>query len=254
MRLRQHIDGSFWITRPNKQFEKELDTKYVRVKGALRWFPKGHNKELEDFRDKYQGQTCYIIGKGPSLDALRASDFKTNGPILCVNDSVKKINKLNHWAQPTFVLQQDATLREECRPNHEDCVIIVAPQSRAWYTDHKKRVIMVPEALGAQHAGPSVIVAICIAELLGCSKLVLISFDAATHKECDYANVIGYPATRAGDTSRFLNHKTQMLRKLDATGLNYEFFTPSGLLVPKEPTKPNPDGIDMHCCSPDLGG
>lgn len=255
MRVRHHIDGSIWIQRPDPKLEAELDKKYIRMKGSLRWFPPGYNQSLEIHRNAFKGKTCYILGKGPSLDKLKVEDFKIEGPIICVNDSIKKINSLKFWKFPVFVIQQDATLKEKCRPENPDGILILAKQSRAWYTDYKNRIIIEPAALGVQTAGPTVIVAISIAQILGCNKIIFISFDAVVNKNCNYANIIGYSATVAGKPERFLPHKNIIFKKLESTNLSFEFFTPEEVSdISQQQSKhlPKLDEIVLYAHSADL--
>jgi len=256
VRVRRHSDGSYWIPRPDRTMEKALDREHIRVPGSLRWFAKGYNKKLEDYRDKHSGSTCYMLGKGPSLDYLKASDMET-GPIICVNDSIKQVNTLD-VKNPVYVIQQDATLQESCCPRNYSNILIVSKQSRGWYSDYLNRVVVEAQALGVTAAGPTVILSIHIAKLLGCKKIIFVAFDAATNEECEYAKIIKTPATRGGDPKRFLTHRQKMLKAIDELKLEADWLTPvegvGGTPQPSLSHPPSPDGFSLSAHSVDLQG
>lgn len=207
-RVRRHIDGSLWIPRGDRQLEKTMDAQYIRVPGALRWFPKGYNKALSEHEDKYKDSEVYILGKGPSLDRITPEVFG-GSPIICVNDSIKKINKMA-IKNDVFVIQQDISLREECRPSNTEHTLILSDQCKGWYADYRNRILVKPESLGIEISGPTVVLAIYIAKILGASKINFVAFDAIDG-DCKYADVVGYPAEKGGDPNRFLNHKNKMI-------------------------------------------
>jgi len=255
-RIRRHQDGSFWIPRPDRELEHQLNRLRVRVPGALRWFPRGYNKELSDYEDKHVDTKAWIIGKGPSLDFLKKDDLD-GGVVICVNDSIKKINELE-VDQPVYVIQQDSNLREECRPTNTDHILIVNRGSKGWYADYRNRVPITPQALGVNHAGPTVILAIVIAKFLGCKEICFVSFDAATDLNCDYAKIIGHLSTEGGNPNRFLGHKKIILHKADEYKLFVEWFTPSEASDDKpqqlQEHPPTPDGISLSSHSVECKG
>ena len=211
MRIRRHPDGSFWIPRSDKNIERQMDTDHVRVPGSLRWFPKGYNIELETLRNKYKGGTCLILGKGKSLDSLTVEILKEYSCVICVNDSIKMVNKLQFPCDDVLVVQQDQGLKEECRSNDPKATLLIARQSKGWYADYKNRIVFETQALGIHMAGPTGVCAIKIAQLLGCASVAFYAFDGALGGEPEYADTIGYSATRGGDLSRFATHKQKLI-------------------------------------------
>lgn len=94
MKIRQGIDGSVWIPRKNPELEAELDDKYDRVQGALKWWPKTSDS-IEELFGAHKGATAYILGKGPSLDTFveDQNNTKPKSVIIALNEAG---NILNH--------------------------------------------------------------------------------------------------------------------------------------------------------------
>lgn len=212
VRVRQSSgDGSYWIPKDNKKVEDYLDKHCIRLPGKKRWIPR-HNSDnkIEDFRDKFAGETCYIVGKGPSLDHLRWEHFlDPDAPIIALNEAIYAVEKLG-LPNPTFGLQQDATLRASCLP--ERSPIFVSEKALHFYAIYEKAYVFSNAELKLNTSALSVSAAIAIAKKLGVQGFELVCFDACVSGNTDYAKCVGYKPTWGGRPERFLTHRQRILR------------------------------------------
>lgn len=66
---------------------------------------------IAPLKDKHKGQTCYIIGKGPSLRNLRAHHFGP-GPVIVLNESIRYVQTLGLPNQ-IYSMQKDGCMTED---------------------------------------------------------------------------------------------------------------------------------------------
>ena len=211
VRIRKLGDGTFFIARQKKDVVEYLDSRFQRIKNELRWAPKEcAGKSLEDLLPIFKGRPCYVVGKGPSLDMI--DSFPELWPVLCVNDSIHAIEKLN-VPNPLFCIQQDMGLEDKCKP--EKAGLIVAYKARLFYHDFGNKYIYQPSVfLNGAKTGITVCIAIEIAKYLGSTRFVFKAFDACMDGSTDYAGSIGYPATNGGSPNRFLKHRQRIERQI----------------------------------------
>lgn len=138
------------------------------------------------------GNTVYIIGKGPSLDDLNEEDFSefTDAPVLCVNESVHKIEKLK-ITNPLFCVQYDRLKGVSNKPSRATWFL----SSYAWEAQNGKRdgaVLYELDSIYPDKPNLTAATSISMASLAGANKAVMLGFDAFFSKNCDYANCIGY--------------------------------------------------------------
>lgn len=207
MGMRRLDDGSFVLIRANSELEALYNRTMIRVPGQLKWFPKGTGKDVQELKDRFKDCHAYLIGKGPSLDNLKESDFKEGCPIFCINESIKKINTLS-LKNLIFVIQQDCDLRETCRPNPGG-TMIVSHNAHLFYEDTEKYVFSAVK-LGLDDSALSALCAVEILKLCGITEVTLYCFDACTTLDTGYASIIGYSPTKAGDPKRFLTHRIRI--------------------------------------------
>ena len=209
MRLRRHPDGSVWINRGNARVEKEMDAKYQRMGRERRWHYRiADPVSIKNLKKKYAGKTCYIIGKGPSLDNVEASLFEPGNPIICLNESVHQMEKLDIPDDDLFMMQQDTGIN--CRPTR--AMPLIHFYLKHLYPEVVKRFIFTDTDFGRARHSLTVLVAIAAARYMGCTSLVLIAFDASINKKTGYAQCIGHVPvkTSSGDESRFLSHRSRI--------------------------------------------
>ena len=165
---------------------------------------------LQDIEKYFKGRPCYIIGKGPSLDDLNEGDFDIEVPILCINDSIHKMESLN-IQNPLFVMQQDMSLKDACKPQRG--TLIVASAAHNHYPDLCNKVVFHMEELQLRSC-LTVIAAIRMLQRFGATELRMRAFDACINKNTNYASSIGYTSTRGGKPSRFLEHRAKIMAEV----------------------------------------
>ncbi len=135
---------------------------------------------------------AYIIGKGPSLDALAADDFPdASAPVLAVNESIHAIERLG-LSNPVFCVQQDAALNETCRPKAATWLL----SAQAWKTGKgdacPHAVKYTPAEFGMLTRTLTSAIAMRLARLAGIRDITMLAFDAHFNGNCDYAAAIGH--------------------------------------------------------------
>lgn len=144
----------------------------------------------------YTDQPCYIVGKGPSLVHLKPSHFGEPGPIIAMNQAIRKVEAVAPW-NSILSMQKDGAYPIICDAPCEDCtamgpgdmwrpwidtaLLVSKANSQYCFPDHPIRYLFDTEQdLGLVWSMPSIVVAIRLAELFGCSALVFVSCDIHT--------------------------------------------------------------------------
>jgi hypothetical protein len=161
-------------------------------------------------RDFYIGRDVYIIGKGPSLDLIKGTDFKPGWPVLCLNESVERINTLN-ISNPIYMIQTDTGLT--INPGRAE--LMLCNNIKHLYPEYESRFLWRAEQFGyGVSARLSVEIAIKIAIMMGCKTAYMMAFDATVNGNTSYAESIGHDPKLAGQEKfpgqRFLKHKKYM--------------------------------------------
>ena len=151
------------------------------------------------------GDTVYIIGKGPSLDELTNQDFEEfpNAPVLCVNESVHAIEKLN-IKNPLFCIQYDKLKGVSNKPKRATWFL----SEYSWEAQNGERDGAIRYELNKiwpNKPNLTAATAISMAKLAGADQAVMLGFDAAFSKNCDYAKSIGHgPKLPGKSDTRFV--------------------------------------------------
>ncbi|MBR4220331.1 MAG: hypothetical protein IKR81_04190, partial [Victivallales bacterium] len=135
---------------------------------------------------------AYLVGKGKSLDTLTPLDFPDHeAPVLCCNEAIHTIEKLA-LANPVFCIQQDASLKETCRPERSGWLL----SSQAWglgkgdaYPLAQK---FIPDEHGLKSSTLTAAVALRLLAEAGTRRVVMLAFDAHVNRDCNYADAIGH--------------------------------------------------------------
>jgi len=219
-RVRRFGDGTFGIPRKHRQAMAELDANFVRVPGELKWYAKGEaGHDINKLRPILKGKQIYMVGKGSSLDRISAVDFPNqDAVIMCVNESIHKIETLN-LPHVTLAMQHDVRLQRECLPKR--AAIIINPGLIHWYHDIKNKYVLAPPFVGEPRACLTSILGLKLAKKFGCLKITFLCFDACIDGSLDYADCIGHTPARGGDPRRFLEHCQRIKLALD--GHPHEF-------------------------------
>jgi hypothetical protein len=241
IRTKTFNDGSFSLTKPHAVTEKKLDELFVRVNEKKRWKIKDQDPRLSSLdmsliNDRrilnqrlslqmfFQGRIINIVGKGPSLDKISASDFIQDGsPILCCNESVWAIEELGLRNQVALI-QQDRSLAMGCKPNKEDTIAFISRQAYPRCREMPNMYVYVPTQYGTRQGSLTVCCAIGIARRHGAIGFRLYCFDGSMTGDCGYYSKVPYANTRGGRETRFRNHRRKILRQ--AVELPIEWYMP----------------------------
>lgn len=224
VRARKMADGSFMLPRCNRKDAEELNKNFIRCGGEFRWFEKPEQLiTLETLRTIFEGRRCYIVGKGPSLDNIKASDIELpNSPVVCINESIHKIEALG-LPNPIFAIQQDIGLKTTCMPSKG--IILISTQAVASYEDFDRKYIYNPRSYKMTPGALTVEIAVAICKELGTTSFLMVCFDAHENGSTDYAKVIGHPSSKGGSMNRFKKH-AKILDKILTVG-EVEYITPT---------------------------
>jgi len=196
------------------------------------------NDFFRSFKDKYKDESAWIIGKGPSLANLKASDIG-DGPVITLNDSILTVEALD-LPNPIFSMQKDGGDRRK-RPisnlcpdcdYSDDCgdqcgamnrpkkatLLLHEHESKYCFPDYPDRHVLDWKDFGLPGNVFSSILAIKTAQLMGCNKFNFISCDAHTNGNCETYGVIS--------SVNYLDYQGSLSCYLK--NLDYLFITPSG--------------------------
>lgn len=135
-------------------------------------------------------QTVYIVGKGPSLDDLTKEDFDEfpNAPIICINESVHAIEKLDLHTDRLFCIQHDL-MNHINRPKRAQWLL----SEYGWQDqqgDYSKDIRYDRLEICQDKPNLTVCVALSLSSLAGANQAVMLAFDAAFAGDCNYASSI----------------------------------------------------------------
>ena len=199
---RSNLDGSYFIVRRNREVEEYFDSIGIRMPNSLRWYLPYDGPQL-DFTD-----TCYIVGKGPSLDNLRAEHFDGVSSVLCINDSIHKVRDLG-IKNPVYMFQQDIPLKKTCIV--DDVISILDPKLRPIIGEHKNIHYIHPRSVGATSTVITCIFAMNTAKQMGVTQFKFMCFDACVTQKLGYADCVGYDDEHfGGRPDRFLDHRRRI--------------------------------------------
>ena len=190
----------YWIPRADPVFEKYMDKHFVRINNQRRWAKKS---SIWNLKDRYVGQPCHIVGKGPSLDDIKIIPA---GPIIALNEAVIKIESLG-LPNRLFGTQIDPWLGRMYAP--KQATMLLVPKTAQFYPNNS--YVINPFELGLLRGYLSALFAVNIAKHLGCTELNFWAFDACVTGNCDYANCIKDTAWSKGQPFRFIKTKRKIL-------------------------------------------
>ena len=167
--------------------------------------------------NRHYGETCYIIGKGPSLKNLR---WLPPGPIIALNESIKYVENL---PGVIYSMQQDG--KPQCMVLPDYATLLLSTRSASWFPDYSPSYVYDQvKDLGVMNKIISAVSAIEVARLMGCKRLVFVAFDACTSDDASYPDDLWMdPANSLTRFRRFFDIIRLSLKGLDAT-----FLTPDG--------------------------
>jgi hypothetical protein len=148
---------------------------------------------------------AYIVGKGPSLDILTASNFPdAAAPVLCCNEAIRRIETLG-LPNPLFGVQQDARVGFDGRPMRGGTWLL---SSQSWTACHgaacPNAIRYDPVKIGGHAKSLTADQCMRLLGSVGFTAGTMLAFDACTSGEIDYAASIGKsPGQYKQDAGRF---------------------------------------------------
>ena len=133
---------------------------------------------MNQLRHKHTGETCWIVGKGPSLRYLRAEHFGP-GPVIALNDAIVAVQELD-IPNKVYSLQKDGQPGFMVKPRMDIALIVQKNYpSQKYYPEHPERyVVDVIKDLGFDHIQVlATRMAIAIAKQMDCSALKMMCCD-----------------------------------------------------------------------------
>ncbi len=186
---------------------------------------------IEQLKDRHVGKKCFLIGKGPSLDRIDSMQgMLTSGVVMCVNESIHKIESLGIVHPPLYVVQQDYALKDTCVPRLPGTTHLMNSFQRI---DKRKcgrveksewnphALLYDPQDLGCFNGTCTAAIAIRIAKIMGMSEFIFVGFDSwKNNGSLEYAGCIGYSSKEKRPAERFLAEKNYIVDALG--GCKYE--------------------------------
>jgi hypothetical protein len=149
---------------------------------------------MEGLTNKYEGQTAWIVGLGPSLEHLKVGDLGP-GPKIPIGSAVHSIETLG-FTDHVYSMQKGGgknkekpnSLTPDCRSRECDkCPGMARPEkatllvhdleSLYCFEDYSPRVVYTLADIGLQQNVFSLVAAVMVAKLMGCTKINLVSCD-----------------------------------------------------------------------------
>lgn len=133
---------------------------------------------VNQLKNLYINQTCYIIGKGPSLQYFVPSKMIGKGPVFTINDALVHVEHLLPYGVDLYSVQRTGHHYLMHRPKfHSTWLILQKPFSEEFFTDHPKRMFVDPVEFGMDPVEMSIRVLVSLIKITGCSKITFVSCD-----------------------------------------------------------------------------
>jgi predicted SAM-dependent methyltransferase len=142
---------------------------------------------IQKLQNKYAGQTCYIIGRGPSLLNIKKENIGA-GPVIVINEAIYNIAALkldndiySQWRNgdmpdelPQYLKAGDTLLLcENNVPQYENKVDKYKDYSPLYFFECRRDLSHNPEVMFSHAAAVEIAV-----RIFGCTKLVMMGFDS----------------------------------------------------------------------------
>ena len=131
---------------------------------------------LDDYKDRYAGQTAYVIGRGPSRKHLMAAHLGDAGPVFGVNEAGLDAEAKAPVHRPVFMVQQGGVARGADKL--ERATLLINHRNERHFKNYQPRVAYDPCRWGEGQSTLTAEIAVLIARDMGCVGFVLLCFDA----------------------------------------------------------------------------
>jgi hypothetical protein len=200
-------------------------------------------KPIQELKDKHKGQTCWIVGKGPSLQYL-TGEYIGPGPVIAINQAVMKVQELKlsnliysqqkdgchpvvndgkgGYLKPD-IIPHDKCLLDMVVPKNGIPLIVGEAESKYCMEKYSPRYIFDTEKdFGVTWDTFSVIVAIKFGQLMGCDKFNFVSCD-----NCVNGNATTYvPGGKAVAHNNYFAQSDRLKTYLEINNIKHKFITP----------------------------
>lgn len=179
--------------------------------------------------NKHPGETCHIVGKGPSLRYLQAKHFGA-GPVIALNNAIVVVQDLG-LTNPIYSLQKDGNPAYMVEPYAHIPVILqdTPGYSLDYFPEHPVRILVSPTRdLGFER--PTIVairMAIALSQfIMGCTALKLLCCDNLVTGALETYN----PRTgesKVTGAARFYQSSGPLIIQ-DLEQIEHEFIIPAG--------------------------
>lgn len=182
---------------------------------------------LKNLQHKHPGETCWIVGKGPSLRYLRAEHFGA-GPVIAISHAIMPVQALG-LPNPIYLWEKDG--RDGFEAIREDVTIILQVgegYSEHLWPSHPLRVLVDPVTeMDFLEPEMSVRMALRISQEMGCEQVVFVCCDSLCSEEYRRLEVASGEVVEA-NVGAYLRIKGIILE--DLTEIPHTFIVPEGAL------------------------
>jgi hypothetical protein len=201
-------------------------------------------KSFLSLQGAYPGEKCWIVGKGPSLEFLRAEHFGV-GPVIALNQAIAMVEPLE-IPNPIYSLQKDGCGVTE--PHH----ICAERDGHPWMLSPQRATLILQSTPGysrycLERYEPKLFVdpvhdlkfkypqtmavrmAVAMARFMGCTQVKLVCCDSLVNGNLETFNIWTRTAERTSAGDHYDHGRNRILREL--VKVRHEFVIPKGALV-----------------------
>lgn len=161
-------------------------------------------RRITELDNQYQGETMWVIGRGPSLEWLRSEHIGA-GPVIAINQAIRIVEDLG-LPNPLYSMQKDQFFF----PPRFAAILAHEQESvRRARLDLEKATTYIfdnPGDFGIEWNMPSVVSCAGLAYRMGCAKVIYLCCDASTHGD---TGAFGQPPT---EPQGYLFHRPMVAR------------------------------------------
>lgn len=206
VRTRKISEDSFYLVTCNNRLRQYMNQHYEPIEHI-------HNAwRLPDTGEKFSHlelakyDSCFLIGKGPSLDYLNTLEYINDTPALAINEAVVPTDAL--WKHDLiYGIQMDRDLQQIYEPDR--ATMIVSKKVQSYY--NKGIIIFSPYSLGHTYQDLTVECALEILKHCQIKHVYMVGFDAVVDDDTRYAECLGITDQR--DPDRFIRFRDRIKKK-----------------------------------------
>lgn len=204
-------DSVIWIPRRNKKVEEILDKHFPRTgSNNLQWLLNTCiGKNINELASLIKDKDVLIVGKGPSLDSLKAEHIPKDMILIGINEAGRVIGDLD-INNPVFGIQQDIRPGDHSKPSRGP--ILVSTKASSLYDYVEDKYVYDPVLYGLTDSSLTAICAVRILNQLGARQIYFVCFDACKTGQLGYAKSVKSAPESGGNLLRFLDHKKEIVK------------------------------------------